>query len=114
MATRRLTNGPAGTLVVPAIIGCVSVLPFPALELVNRRRIHEGFPIPLFGFLWLLPTAFIVVLTPMVRNALAGAKILANPLDLLLRVVVLAFIAWMWGGIVMDQLPCFLGVPNFD
>jgi hypothetical protein len=32
----------------------------------------------------------------------------------LLRVVFLAFIARMWIGILIDQMPCFLGVPNCD
>jgi hypothetical protein len=39
---------------------------------------------------------------------------MANPINLLLRVAFLALIAWMWGGILIDQMPCFLGVPNCD
>jgi hypothetical protein len=91
------------------------VLPFMILELVNRRSFHEDFPIVLFGLLWLLPVAFIIVLTPIVRNARgAGNSILANPINLLLAVTILVVIALMWGGLLIDQLPCFLGVPNCD
>ena len=98
----------------PAIIGFILVFPFMILELVNRRNFNEGFPIALFGFLWLLPTLFIITIMPMVRNIGAGNSIIANPIILLLRVVFLAFIAWMWVSLVIDQMPCFLGVQNCD
>lgn len=98
----------------PTIISLVLVFPFIILELVNRRNFHEGFPIVLFGLMWLLPMIFIVTLMPVVRNVRAGNSIMANPIILLIRVVFLAFIVWMWFGIVIDQMPCFLGVPNCD
>jgi len=98
----------------PAIISFILVVPFMILELVNRRNFHEGFPIPLFGFMWILPILVIITMMPIVRNIRAGNSILANPIVLLLRVVFLAFIAWMWVGILIDQMPCFLGVPNCD
>ena len=98
----------------PVIISFILVIPFMILELVNRRNFNEGFPIALFGFLWLLPTLFIITIMPMVRNIGAGNSIIANPIILLLRVVFLAFIAWMWVSLVIDQMPCFLGVQNCD
>jgi len=98
----------------PAIISFMLVLPFMILELVNRRNLPESFPIQLFGILWLLPTVFIAILMPIVRNVRAGDGIMSNPINLLLRVAFMAFIAMMWGGILIDQLPCFLGVPNCD
>jgi hypothetical protein len=70
--------------------------------------------IMLFGFLWLLLTAFIVIITPIVRNARAGNGIMANPINLLFRVAFLVLIAIMWGSLMIDQLPCFIGVPNCD
>jgi hypothetical protein len=98
----------------PTIISLVLVFPFIILELVNRRNFNEGFPIPLFGILWLLPMIFIFTLMPILRNVQAGNSIIANPINLLLRVAFLAPIAWMWVGILIDQMPCFLGVPNCD
>jgi hypothetical protein len=98
----------------PALISLVLVFPFIILELVNRRNFHEGFPIVLFGLMWLLPAIFIVTLMPIVRNLRAGNSIIANPIILLIRIVFLAFIVWMWLGVVIDQMPCFLGVPNCD
>jgi hypothetical protein len=98
----------------PAIISLVLVIPFMILELVHRRNFPESFPIVLFGLLWLLPMIFILTLMPIVRNVRAGNGIVANPVILLVRVVLLSFIVWMWFGIVLDQMPCFLGVPNCD
>lgn len=97
-----------------ALVGLLLVLPLIILELVNRRNFNEGFPVPLFGFLWLLPAAFVVVLVPLVRAARAGNSITANPISLLFRLTTLALIAVFWGGLLIDQLPCFLGVPNCD
>ncbi len=97
-----------------AIISFIFVFPFMILELVNRRNFHEGFPIVLFGLLWLLPMTFIVILMPIVRNVQAGNSMIANPTNLLLRVAFLALIAWMWVGILIDQMPCFIGIPNCD
>jgi len=98
----------------PAIISFLIVIPFMILELVNRRNFNEGFPIPLFVIMWLLPMIFIIILTPIVQNVRAGNSLIANPINLLLRVALLVLIAWMWTGILIDQLPCFLGVPNCD
>lgn len=72
---------------LPAIISFLLVSPFMILEWVNRENFSEGFPILLFGFLWLLSTAFIAILMPIVRNVWAGNKILANPLFLLFSFV---------------------------
>jgi len=51
---------------------------------------------------------------PIVQNVRAGNKIAGNPISLLIKVVVLILIAWLWAGIVLDQMPCFLGVANCD
>ena len=88
------------TLLVPAIAGTAAVLPLVLMEWWNRRGFPEGFPFVLFGLLWLLPAA--------------GAFVLARPWALALRVGLLAVLVWGWGAILLDQLPCFLGVPNCD
>ena len=102
------------SLRLPALISLLLVLPFMILELVNRRNFNEGFPFPLFGFLWALPIIFIVTLTPIVQTVRTGNSVMVKPISLLLRVIFLAFPVWMWFGIVIDQMPCFLGVPNCD
>lgn len=99
-----------------ALVGLILVLPFVILEALNNTITRQNAPglAVLFGLLWVLPTAFIVILMPIVRTARAGTSILANPLSLLFRVAFLSLIVMMWTGIVNDQLPCFLGVPNCD
>jgi hypothetical protein len=99
-----------------ALISSALVLPFAILEIVNQsitRQSSVGL-ITLFGLLWLLPMVFIVILAPLVRNVRAGSSVIARPVYLVLRLASLAFITVIWAGIVMDQLPCFLGVPNCD
>jgi len=98
----------------PAIISLLLVIPFMIMEVANRRNFNEGFPIPLFVIMWLLPVAFIIILMPVVRNVRTGNSIMANPVSLVLRVALLLLMAWMWGVLLVDQMPCFLGVPNCD
>ncbi len=97
-----------------AIISFILVLPFTILEWVNHQNLHESFPIALFGFMWLLLMAFIFILVPIVRTIQAGDSIMAHPVSLSFRVASLALIAMVWGSLLIDQLPCFLGVPNCD
>lgn len=99
-----------------AIISFLLVLPFAILETLNNTITKQNAPglILLFGVLWLLPTAFILILRPIVRTMRAGNSIWANPTKLLFRVAFLALIATIWGWGFIDQLPCFLGVPNCD
>jgi hypothetical protein len=102
------------TFRTPAIISLVLVLPFIALELINRRGFDEGFPLALFAVMWLLPALFILVVTPIVHDLRAGSRTAANPRSLVPRVAFLILITWFWVALVLDQLPCFLGVPNCD
>ena len=98
----------------PAFIGLLFVIPFMIMEAVNTQNINAIFNVPLFGIMWLLPTTFMIVLMPIVRNILAGNSLMANPASLLISVVFLVLIGFMWTSLLMDQMPCFLGVPNCD
>jgi hypothetical protein len=98
----------------PAFISAILVFPLLILEWVNRRAFQEGFPIPLFAILWLLPVVFMFILAPVVRNVRAGKRTTGKPLILALRVVLMLLIAWLWINILVDQMPCFLGVPSCD
>ena len=106
----------AANLISAALISFILVLPFAILESLNYTITKQNTPglIVLFCLLWLLPTAFILILVPIVRTARAGQSLMVNPLTLLSRVALLALIAMMWGGILIDQMPCFVGVPNCD
>jgi hypothetical protein len=99
---------------LPALISSMLVLPLMLLEWINRRDFYGAFPILLFGILWLLPMAFILILMPIVRNVRAGNSLMVNPISPLLKVALLILIAWLWVSLMFDQMPCFLGVPNCD
>ena len=99
-----------------ALISFLLVLPFAILEYTFNTVTKQNVSglIVLFGLLWLLPVAFMVILEPIVRTLRAGNSIMATPINLLFRVAILVLIAMMWGGLLYDQFPCFLGVPNCD
>ena len=103
----------AEKLKAPAIISALHVLPFMVMEVANRRNLPEGFPIPLFVFMWLLGLTFVALLMPILRSLATRDSAIANP-SLLVRGVFLVLIAWVWATLVADQMPCFLGVPNCD
>ena len=99
-----------------ALISFMLVLPFAILEALNNPLTKQNAAglIVLFGLLWLLPIAFVVILLPIVQTVRAGNSVMANPISLLFRIVLLVLITTMWGGILIDQIPCFIGVPNCD
>ena len=96
-----------------AIVGAAVVLPFVLLELAHRGG-DGDFPIPLFGLLWLLSTTVTLILTSLVRSVRARQSIMVSPVGLVLRIACLIPFVWMLVFLVIDQMPCFLGVPNCD
>lgn len=109
---RRLP-GLARSVRTPALVSSALVIPFIVLESINRRGFHEEFPIVLFGLMWLLPFSFALISTPVVRGLMARSRGLVAR-RLLPKAVLLIFIAWLWVSLTVDQMPCFLGVPNCD
>ena len=103
----------SGNLKTPAVVSSFLVLPFITLELINRRSLPQGFPVVLFLLMWLLPLSFILILMPILRKQ-RSEQPSTKLLSLLPRVGLLIFIVWFWVGLVLDQMPCFLGVPNCD
>ncbi|HEX5809719.1 MAG TPA: hypothetical protein VFY25_13715 [Anaerolineales bacterium] len=98
----------------PAVMSLLLVLPFMILELVNRRQYSEGFPVALFGVMWLLPVVFLWILIPILRKVRAGDSLLAQPARFSLSVISLVIIAVVWTSALVDQMPCFLGLPFCD
>lgn len=83
--------------------------------LTNDGSLQSAFGLAVFiGAMLLLPVAFVVNLAPIVRNLRAGNSLMANPINLLLAVAMLTLIAMTWGGLLIDQIPCLMGVPNCD
>lgn len=90
------------------------VAPFAALEAITSRGFRNGAPVALFVVMWLLPLAFFMVLAPVTRHQRPRLHDWTGNAALLARVGSLAVIAWLWVGLVGDQLPCFLGAANCD
>lgn len=64
---------------------------------------------------WLLAiVAFIVNVFPVVRDARAGQSIATNRANLVVAVATFVFVALFVGAIIVDQYPCWIGVPNCD
>jgi hypothetical protein len=108
------------SLKLPALVSTLLVLPFLVLELslsTDNRAPAAKYALDmavLFGVLWLLPLAFMAGLLPIVRGLRAGQAVMQHPGRLLVRVGLLALVACVWSAILVDQLPCFLGLPNSD
>ena len=101
-------------ILIAALIGSVFVIPFIVLELTYGQKSYSDTPFALYGVMWLLAAIFVAILVPMVRSLRAGNGLRAHPATIMLGVFVLLITASMWVGIVNDQMPCFLGVPNCD
>lgn len=102
------------SLIRSAIIGLVFLIPFIALEVINRWKFNETFPFTLFIFAWLLQTLFTLLLTPIITNLRSGITLIKNRFVFLLRILSLLLVAYIWSGWVIDQWPCLMGIPNCD
>jgi hypothetical protein len=94
----------------PAISFVLCVLPFMVLEWATRSNAPRSDASPMLWIvLWLLSTGFVAPLMFIVRTLRAGNRIWANPVSMLLQAILLVLLAWLWGTLVIDQMPCFLG-----
>ena len=66
------------------------------------------------GAMLLLPLAFVINLRVILRAKRARKSLTAHPFNLVLAVGILAFTALIVGEIIIDQYPCWIGVPNCD
>lgn len=98
---------PDRVLIPSVLLSTVAIMPMLVLELIKRRGMGEGFPVVLFATLWLLGLAFGVTLMTLLRRRRFS-------LVTVIGGVALLAIGFLYAGIVVDQLPCFLGVPNCD
>ena len=91
------------------------IMPFAIMESVNTaltRQNASGIFL-LFGLLWVLPVIFLVLMLPVVRTLKVGHE-RPTAFGLLVSIAFAVLVGAAGGGIVLDQLPCFLGVPNCD
>jgi hypothetical protein len=94
-------------------LGFLLTLPFIVLELWNQPVSRHDFPFMLFGWLWLLSFLFVLLARSIITTLRAGS-VTQRPVQFLAALGFLILIGVMWSGLMIDQFPCFLGVPNCD
>jgi heme A synthase len=67
-----------------------------------------------FGAWALSVVAFIINLSQILRDARGARGIRTHPVNLALAIVILFFIGGFVVAFVVDQYPCWIGVPNCD
>ncbi len=66
------------------------------------------------GALALSIVGLALAVAPVVRASRAGATLTSARGDLVVAAFILLFVGLFVGGVVIDQLPCWRGVPNCD
>ena len=56
----------------------------------------------------------IIVCRPVVRTLQAGGSLFAHPINLIIIVLLVSSLAIGLGSLIIDQWPCFIGVPHCD
>lgn len=102
------------SFVTSLLVGSTLVAPFMILQWVNRRAFHEEFPFVLFTFMALHSLSIVLLLTPAVRRLRSDGHLSALKLGHWAGLTLSACLIFVYVDVVIDQLPCFLGVPNCD
>lgn len=116
-----------------AIIGFLLAMPLAVLLLITIYDIEplggfyktlttqaDGYSINVFGRIFeisallLLLVGFIVGFVPIARTIRTGNGVMANPFNLLIAAILFIFVAGLVFINVIDQYPCWIGVPNWD
>jgi hypothetical protein len=103
---------PLNRTLLSSIGALLSIAPFVIMELSNVRS-GGTFPLPLFVVLWFVATAFLLTLTTGIHMMRVETRTARKTLAALLTASS-AFFVWFWIMIVVDQMPCFLGLSNCD
>lgn len=99
---------------LPLGLGFVATAPFFILELINRPPIITDLPVALFVMMWITASIAVLTFRQVLRSGPAKPVLTAHNAVLILSLVVSIVTASIWIGLVNDQMPCFLGVPNCD
>lgn len=123
-----MTSGAARSA---AIAGALLALPFalifsllvlhiePPLRLLESLAVGPDQPnivgsAIVFGAWLLSVVALVITLSPNIRDARAGRGITTHPVNIALAIVILFFVGGFIVSFVVDQYPCWIGVPNCD
>ena len=102
------------SFVVPFLVCAALVTPFLVLQSINRRTLDEAFPFVLFTFMSLHALLIVQVLRPALRRLWAERSLGALKPRYWAGVLLGLVLVFAYVDVVIDQLPCFLGVPNCD
>ncbi len=114
MTQDQAAPGTLKSFVTSLLISSTLVAPFIVLQWVNRRAFHEEFPFVLFTFMSLHSLFIVLLVTPALRRLRSERNLSALKLGHWAGLVLSAFLMFVYADVVIDQLPCFLGVPNCD
>jgi hypothetical protein len=92
----------------------VLVAPFAAMEAVNSSHAQAELPVLLFTFMFVHAALIAAAVSPAVQQALRTQGITSLSLLHWLGVLAGLILLSIYVGVVLDQMPCFLGVPNCD
>jgi uncharacterized transporter YbjL len=67
-----------------------------------------------FGLILFPITAGIIAGRPIVNTLRAGGSLFRHPINLIIVVFILSTFAIGFASFIIDQWPCFIGVPNCD
>lgn len=80
----------------------------------NSTRQHAvGLGIILLSML-LVPVGMVVSFVPVIASVRSGKGVLSHPFNLALGIILLVFALSVWGSLIVDQIPCWMGEPNCD
>ena len=102
------------SFVISLGISAALVAPFIVLQWVNRRAMHEDFPFVLFTFMSLHSLFIVLLLMPPLRRFRSARNLRALKLGHWAGLVLSGVLIYAYVNVVIDQFPCFLGVPNCD
>jgi hypothetical protein len=119
-----LTNPKSAAMISVALLLSPGILPLlDSVGWLSMDRLFNG-PNPEVAYLpgqiislglILFPVAAgIIAGGPIVRTLRAGGRMFAHPVLLIIVVFIVSTMAIGLGGLIIDQWPCFMGVPNCD
>lgn len=114
MIQDRAAPGTLKSFGASLLISAALVAPFLVLQLVNRRTFHEDFPVVLFTFMSLHSLFIVLSLTPALRRLRAERSLRALGFGHWAGLLLGVLLVLVYANVLVDQLPCFLGVPNCD
>ena len=101
------------SIMTSGIWGFVLLIPFILLELINRWKFHETFPIALFVFAWVLQSLFIFILKH-IFTIIKKEITIVHFMIIMVLIACLVLISYIWGSWIIDQWPCLMGIPHCD